>query len=53
MNRKIKERTTHKFHCENIKEFKEHLYYYLLDYNFHTPLKGLKFKTPLEKIQDE
>ena len=53
MNRKIKEHTTYKFHYQDIDEFKEHLYYYLIDYNFHTPLKGLKFKTPFEKIQDE
>ncbi len=53
MNRKIKEHTTYKFYYENSQQFKEHLYYYLLEYNFHTPLKGLKFKTPFEKIQDE
>ncbi len=50
INKKIKEHTTKKFYYENIKELKEHLYYYILAYNFKIKLKALKYKTPYEKI---
>ena len=53
MNGKIKTNTTKKFYYDSIEQFKEHLYFYLLEYNFHTPLKILNFKTPFEKIKDE
>jgi len=53
MNRKIKDNTTRKFHYESVEDLKQHLYYYLLDYNFHTPLKILGLKTPFERIQQE
>ena len=53
MNGKIKTHTTKKFYYDSIEIFKEHLYFYLLEYNFHTPLKILNFKTPFEKIKDE
>jgi transposase-like protein/transposase len=53
MNRKIKEHTSKKFHYDSIQEFKEHLYFYLLEYNFYTPLKILNYISPFEKIKQE
>jgi transposase-like protein/transposase len=53
MNGKIKQHTTKKFHYDSIEQFKEHLYFYLLEYNFHTPLKTLNFVAPFEKIKHE
>lgn len=51
-NKKIKTNTTKKYHYENIDEFKKHLYYYQINYNFNLKLKILNYKTPFEAIQD-
>ena len=49
MNKKIKTNTTKKFHYDTIVRFKEHLYYYTINYNFKLKLKGLNYKSPFEK----
>lgn len=50
MNKKIKTNTTKKYHYDTIEDFKKHLYYYAINYNFNLKLKVLKFKSPIEKI---
>ena len=51
MNKKIKANTTKRFHHKNIQQFKEHLYYYLLDYNFARKLRVLLYKSPWESME--
>ncbi len=50
MNKKNKTNTTKKFHYDTIEQFKEHLYYYTINYNFNLKLKVLNYKSPIEKI---
>ena len=52
MNKKIKTNTTKKYHYDTIDEFKKHLYYYTINYNFNLKLKVLNYKSPFEKIMD-
>jgi hypothetical protein len=51
MNKKIKANTIKRFYYENITVLKEHLYSYLLNYNFNLKLRALGRLTPFEKIQ--
>lgn len=53
MNRKIKQHTTKTFHYESVEEFKEHLGYYLLKYNFDSKLRALNFQTPFQRMKIE
>ena len=50
MNRTLKEATVNTFTYATHKQLKEHLYSYLLAYNFAKPLKALRGKTPWEFI---
>ena len=50
MNKKIKSHTTKKYYYESVESLKKHLLVYLLAYNFQRPLKGLKYKSPYEKM---
>ena len=50
MNKKIKSHTTKKYYYESVESLKKHLLAYLLAYNFQRPLKGLKYKSPYEKM---
>jgi len=52
MNKKIKTNTTKKYHYQTIDDFKKHLYYYQINYNFNLKLKTLKYKTPFEEMED-
>ena len=53
VNKKIKENTVRKYHYESVEQLKEHLYFYILDYNFNKKLKALNFRTPYETIIDK
>ena len=50
MNKKIKSHTTKKYYYESVESLKKHLLAYLLAYNFIASLKGLKYKSPYEKM---
>jgi transposase-like protein len=53
INKKIKENTVRKYQYETVEQLKEHLYYYILDYNFNRKLKALNFRTPYEMIVEK
>jgi transposase-like protein len=50
INKKIKENTVRKYQYDSVEQLKEHLYFYILDYNFNKKLKALNFHTPYEII---
>jgi transposase InsO family protein/transposase-like protein len=50
MNRKVKDATTKTYHYDHVDQLKEHLYHWLLDYNFNRKLTALNRKTPWEYI---
>ena len=50
INKKIKENTVRKYQYGSAEQLKEHLYFYILDYNFNRKLKALGFRTPYEMI---
>lgn len=52
MNKKIKEHTSKKYHYEDIDQFKKHLYFYMLNYNFNLKLRALKYNTPYESMEE-
>jgi len=50
VNKKIKENTVRKYQYDSVQQLKEHLYFYILDYNYNKKLKALNFNTPYETI---
>jgi hypothetical protein len=52
MNKKIKTNTTRRFHYDNVTELKEHLYAYILNYNFNLKLRAIGRIPPFEAILD-
>jgi transposase InsO family protein len=50
MNKKIKANTTRRFHYDNVTELKEHLYAYMLNYNFNLKLRAIGRIPPFEAI---
>jgi transposase InsO family protein len=52
MNKKIKANTIKRFHYDSIEALKEHLYAYLLIYNFNLKLRAIGRKPPFEAILD-
>jgi hypothetical protein len=50
MNRTLKEATVRKYHYTSHSKLKEHLYAFLMAYNFAKRLKTIKGKTPYEFI---
>jgi hypothetical protein len=50
MNRTIKEATVKRYHYQSHEQLKEHLYTFLMAYNFAKRLKTLKGLTPYEEI---
>lgn len=50
MNKKIKANTTRRFQYETIAELKEHLYAYLLNYNFQLNLRAIGRKPPFKAM---
>ncbi|RME19453.1 MAG: hypothetical protein D6799_01245 [Bacteroidetes bacterium] len=52
MNKKIKKYTGKKYHYEDIDQLKNHLYYYLPNYNFNLKLRALRYKTPYESMEE-
>ena len=53
MNRTLKEATVNTFTYASHKELKEHLYAYLMAYNFAKRLKALKGKTPWQFVLNQ
>ena len=51
MNKKIKANTVKRFHYENIKLLKEHLYAYILNYNFNLKLRAIGRIPPFDAIR--
>jgi transposase InsO family protein len=49
-NDTLKKATTKTYHYETVEELKNHLYDFVMAYNYNRKLKSLKFKTPYEKI---
>ena len=52
MNKKIKANTIKRFHYDSIEALKEHLYAYILIYNFNLKLRAIGRKPPFEAILD-
>jgi transposase InsO family protein len=52
MNKKIKANTTKRFYYETVTELKEHLYAYILNYNFKLNIRALRRKPPFQAILD-
>ncbi len=52
-NKTLKNNTTKKYFYSSVKEFSEHIYDFLMVYNFTKKLKSLKYKTPYDKIIEE
>ena len=50
MNKKIKANTTKRFHYDNVDQLKNHLYHYLLNYNFNLKLRAIGRQTPFESL---
>lgn len=53
MNKTLKQATVHSFYYDSHQQLKEHLYTYLMVYNFARPLNALKGKTPWLFILDQ
>ena len=53
MNRTLKEATVNSFHYATHKELKQHLYDYLMAYNFAKRLKAIKGKTPWQFVLNQ
>jgi transposase-like protein len=53
MNRTIKDATVKTYHYQTIDQLKQHLYDFLMAYNYAKKLKTLKFLTPMQKILSE
>ena len=53
MNRTIKEATVKIYHYQTVDQLKQHLYDFLMAYNYAKKLKTLKFLTPMQKILTE
>ena len=51
-NKKIKAHTTRRFYYDNVKELKEHLYAYILSYNFQINLRAIGRKPSFEAIRE-
>lgn len=49
-NRRLKEKTTRKYHYDTVEELIKHLKLFLMDYNFRTRLRSLEYKTPFDKV---
>ncbi|MGH8475670.1 MAG: integrase core domain-containing protein [Methylococcales bacterium] len=52
MNKKIKANTVKRFHYNTVEALKEHLYAYILNYNFNLKLRAIGRLTPFEAILD-
>jgi transposase InsO family protein len=52
MNKKIKANTIKRFHYDSVEALKEHLYAYILNYNFNLKLRAIGRKPPFEAILD-
>jgi transposase-like protein len=50
MNRTIKQATVKTYHYQTVDQLKQHLYDFLMAYNYAKKLKILKFMTPMQKI---
>jgi len=50
LNKKIKKNPVRKYQYDFVDQLKEHLYFYMLDYNFNTKLKALNLEMPYEII---
>ena len=50
MNKKIKANTVKRFHYANVDELKQHLFAYLMNYNFNLKLRAVGRITPFESI---
>ncbi len=50
MNKKIKANTVKRFHYDSVKALKEHLYAYILNYNFNLKLRAIGRIPPFEAI---
>ena len=50
MNKKIKVNTVKRFHYDSVKALKQHLYAYMLNYNFNLKLRVLGRVTPFEAM---
>jgi transposase InsO family protein len=50
MNKKIKANTVKRFHYESVEALKEHLYAYILNYNFNLKLRAIGRLPPFEAI---
>ncbi|MCP4355626.1 MAG: transposase family protein [Proteobacteria bacterium] len=53
MNRTIKDATVKIYFYETLKELKDHLNLWLLQYNFEKQLKSLNYKTPYDMMTEE
>ncbi|MGH8110247.1 MAG: hypothetical protein ACREO1_16180, partial [Arenimonas sp.] len=51
-NKKIKANTVKRFHYDSVEALKEHLYAYILNYNFNLKLRAIGRLTPFEAILD-
>jgi transposase-like protein len=50
MNKIIKSHTTKKYYYKSLKELKEHIFSFLMFYNFQRKLKSLKYQSPYDII---
>lgn len=50
MNKKIKANTVKRFHYDHVDRLKEHLYHYILNYNFNLKLRAIGRVTPFDAI---